>query len=99
MTININKGEKVKIKEINFEGNEKFSNWKLRRKMKKTKQKFFLRFWKRSKLIPEEYEADKQRIVDVMKAEGYRDARIVSDTIRKLDENNIAIDYKSKRRG
>ena len=96
MTININKGEKVKIKEINFDGNNKFSNWKLHRKMKKTKEKFFLRFWKRSKLIPEEYEADKQRIVDFMKAEGYRDARIVSDTIRKLDENNIAIDIKIK---
>ena len=96
MTININKGEKVKIKEINFDGNNKFSNWKLHRKMKKTKEKFFLRFWKRSKLIPEEYEADKQRIVDFMKAEGYRDARIVSDTIRKLDENNIAIDIKVK---
>jgi outer membrane protein insertion porin family len=96
MTININKGEKVKIKEINFDGNNKFSNWKLHRKMKKTKEKFFLRFWKRSKLIPEEYEADKQRIVDFMKAEGYRDARILSDTIRKLDENNIAIDIKVK---
>lgn len=94
MTININKGEKVKIKEINIKGNEKFSDWKLRRTMKKTKKKFFLRFWKRSKLIPEEFEADKQRIVDKLKENGYRDARIVNDTIKKLDENNIAIDLK-----
>ena len=96
MTINIDKGEKVKVKEINFEGNEKFSDWKLHRKTKKTKEKFFLRFWKRSKLIPKEYENDKQRIVDEMKSKGYRDARIVSDTIRKLDDNNIAIDIKVK---
>ena len=96
MTINIKKGEKVKIKDINFEGNKKFSDWKLHRKMKKTKEKFFLRFWKRSKLIPEEYKADKQRVVDLMKAEGYRDARIVNDTIRKLDKNNIAIDINVK---
>jgi len=94
MTININKGQKVKIKNINFKGNKKFTDAKLRRKMKKTKQKFFLRFWKRSKLIPEEYESDKQRVIDFMKEEGYRDARIVSDSISEIDENNIAIDIK-----
>ena len=45
MVVNVDKGERVKIREINFEGNEVFNDKKLRSKLKKTKQKFPLRFW------------------------------------------------------
>ena len=41
MIIDIDKGQKVKIKAINFEGNEKIADKKLRGAMKKTKQKRF----------------------------------------------------------
>ena len=51
MVVNVDLGKRVKIKEINFEGNEVFNDKKLRSKLKKTKKKFPLRFWKKSKFI------------------------------------------------
>jgi outer membrane protein insertion porin family len=39
MLIKIDRGEKVKIKKITFEGNEKISDKKLRKTMKNTKKK------------------------------------------------------------
>ena len=83
----------VKIKSVNISGNEVFSDWKIRRQMK-TKRKNFLRFWKRSKFIDEQYEKDKDKIVKKYKSQGYRDARIVSDSIIRLDEDDIAINLK-----
>ncbi len=89
--IDVDRGKKVKIKEINISGNDVFSDGKIRRQMKKTKKKNFLRFFKRSKYISEEYKKDKEKIIDKYKSEGYRDARIVSDTMIKLDDKNIAL--------
>ena len=93
LILNIDRGEKVKISSIDIEGNDVFSNAKVRRQMK-TKRKNFLRFWKRSKFIEEDYENDKEEIVKKYKEKGYRDARIVSDSISKIDDKNIAIDLK-----
>ncbi len=89
LNINIDKGERIKIRDINFNGNEIFGNAKLRSKLKKTKKKFPLRFWKKSKLIDEDYEADKENLISFYKEKGYRDARIEFDTIVINDEKTI----------
>lgn len=91
MNININKGDKVKIAEIRIKGNEKLSDGKIRGFMKKTKQKNLLRFWKRSKLIPEDFENDKENIINKYNERGYRDARIVSDSVIKKNSEEIDI--------
>ncbi len=83
MVVNVDKGERVKIREINFEGNEVFNDKKLRSKLKKTKQKFPLRFWRKSKFIEEDYNEGKQNLLDFYKERGYRDARIVQRYISK----------------
>ena len=92
MLVFIDKGEKVKIKKINFIGNEKISDKKLRKAMKNTKRKNFLRFLKRSKYIEENYKEDLVSIIDTYKENGYRDARIISDSIIYIDEKNISLD-------
>ncbi|HBC04024.1 MAG TPA: outer membrane protein assembly factor BamA, partial [Aequorivita sp.] len=94
MVISIDKGKRVKVKKINFEGNEHFTNGKLRRSMKKTKRKNFIRFWKRSKYTEEGFEEDRESILKKYKSNGYRDARIISDTLRVLDKKNVALDIK-----
>ena len=91
MLVNIEKSEKVKIKDIEFEGNEKLSNAKLRKQMKNTKQRNFFRFWKRSKYIQDDYEEDKVSIIDKYKENGFRDARIVSDTLIKNGNDRITL--------
>jgi outer membrane protein insertion porin family len=96
MTVNIEQGDKVKISSINIEGNEQFSDWKVKRMMKKTKEKFFLRFWKRSKFIEDEYEADKERVIKKFKEKGYRDARIVNDSVVVKSDTDIAVNIEVK---
>ncbi|HEX8562366.1 MAG TPA: outer membrane protein assembly factor BamA [Flavobacterium sp.] len=81
MLVNVDKGEKIKIKSINFEGNEKFSDKKLRKEMANTKQKNPLRIFKKSKFIQDDYRADLEKVMDKYKEKGYRDARIISDSV------------------
>src|SRR5690606_22995941 len=89
MVVNVNKGEKVKIRDIDFVGNDKLSDKRLAKALKKTKKKKFYRFWKKSKFIPEDYEGDLTNLMDTYAERGYRDARILSDTFTRVDDNNI----------
>ena len=93
MVVNVDLGGRVKIKDINFEGNEIFSDKKLRSKLKKTKKKFPLRFWKKSKFIEEEFENGKQDLLDFYKEKGYRDARIIKDTMVMNEDNTLTINF------
>ena len=61
LLINIDKGERVKIRDINFSGNDKFREKTLTSKLKNVKQKKFYRFWKKSKYI-DEYTEDKENL-------------------------------------
>lgn len=88
MLVNIDKGSKVKVSSITFEGNDKFSDAKLRGSMKNTKRRFPLRFWKGSKYIKEKYQEDLTGIVSKYKEKGYRDARVISDSISYNKKNN-----------
>ena len=99
LNINIDRGERIKIKNINFSGNEIYSDFKLRSKLKKTKKKFPLRFWKKSKLIDEDYIEDKENIIAFYKEKGYRDALIRFDTVILNDKTvdiNLNIDEGNK---
>ncbi len=91
MVINVNKGEKVKIRRIDFEGNDKFSNAKLRKSLKKTKKKQFGRLWKKSKYIEEDYSEDLKLLADKYAENGYRDARVLSDSIINVNDRNIDV--------
>ena len=81
MVVKVDKGDKLKIRSINFEGNEKFTDAKLRKAMKNTKQKNFFRVLKSSKYIKDKYKEDLVKVMDKYKEKGYRDARIISDTV------------------
>ena len=89
MLIHIDKGSKVKIDNITFEGNKEFKQEKLRKKLRKTKQRFAGRFWKRSKYVKKDFEEDLTKLVDFYKERGYRDARVVNDTLMRNKDGNI----------
>jgi outer membrane protein insertion porin family len=91
MNIYIDKGSKIKIKDIVFIGNKALADKKLRKAMKNTKEKFFGRFWKGSKYIEEEYQEDLEAILDKYSRLGYRDARILSEGISWNEDNTIDI--------
>ncbi|WP_391594567.1 outer membrane protein assembly factor BamA [Winogradskyella sp.] len=94
LLIRIDKGEKVKIKDIDFIGNEKIKDGKLRKAMKNTKQKNIIRVLKRSKYIEEDFRKDLVSVIDTYKENGYRDARIISDSIIYNNDKTISLDIK-----
>jgi outer membrane protein insertion porin family len=60
--------------------------------MKDTKEKNFFRILKASKFIKAKYKTDLEKVIASYKEKGYRDARILSDTITYLkDENALSI--------
>ena len=91
MAIFIDKGKKIKIKNILFKGNKTLSAIQLRKAMKNTKQKFIGRFWKGSKYIEEDYQEDLESILDKYSRLGFRDARILSENITWNENNTINI--------
>jgi len=94
MVVNIDRGNRVKIKSIDFEGVEKFSANKLVAQFKNTKKKNIFRFWKKSKYISKDYQEDLTSLIDFYKEKGYRDARVISDTIIDADNTDLAIKLK-----
>tara|TARA_R110002033_G_scaffold747_23_gene6733 strand:+ start:5540 stop:8224 length:2685 start_codon:yes stop_codon:yes gene_type:complete len=92
MLVNIDKGDKVKISSIDFDGNEQMSDKTLRKAMKDTKQKNFLRILKASKFIKDKYKSDLENVIAKYKEKGYRDARIISDSVKyNKEKNTLAI--------
>jgi len=92
----VNKGPRVKIDQIHFEGNEAFKEKTLRRKLKNTKQISPLRFWKRSKYIADKYREDKTRLEEFYHSKGFRNAHILSDSIYWISDNRLGINIQLK---
>jgi len=90
LNIIIDKNEKVKIEQIQFEGNEYFDSKRLRRVMKNTKQKD-LNIFKGSKYIESKLEEDRISLVDFYNENGFRDFRILKDSTYSLEDGKIAL--------
>ncbi|MBS7334174.1 MAG: outer membrane protein assembly factor BamA [Weeksellaceae bacterium] len=93
LILNVDRGERVKIDDIIFEGNNELSSKRLRKAMKDTKRKS-INVFKASKMIPDKYQADLENVVNEYKSVGFRDAKIVSDTIMQVDPKNLVVKIK-----
>ncbi len=91
LSVNIDRGNKVKISKIHFQGNEALGDKKLRRAMKKTKQKNPIRLFKRSKYSKEAFLEDQVSLINKYKENGYRDARITSDSLVILNDKRLEL--------
>lgn len=69
-------------------------DYKLRRLLKDTKEKKWWRIFKVSKYIKENFENDKKSLVKKYNELGYRDAKIISDSIILNNDNTISIEIK-----
>ncbi|MDO9261738.1 MAG: outer membrane protein assembly factor BamA [Flavobacteriaceae bacterium] len=92
MLVMIDKGERIKIKNINIVGNEGFKDQAVKKSMKKTKESMLGRFWKPSKYIEADYKTDLENIITKYSEKGHRDARIINESISWNDDNTINID-------
>ncbi|MBQ6861490.1 MAG: outer membrane protein assembly factor BamA [Alistipes sp.] len=87
----IDRGERVKINRINFNGNTNFDDKRLRRTFKKTHQKS-INFFKSKKYLAENLEEDKELLIDFYNSKGYRNATVLRDSIYEVEPNRLAID-------
>lgn len=92
--VDVDKKSKVKIKEINIEGNKNFSDAKLKKYMKKTHEMAWYKVFGSGKFIQEKYEEDKDKMVAKMREKGYREAEILSDSVYKFTDKTVKIDLK-----
>lgn len=91
VTFAIDRRDKVKIGRINFTGNGEFTDKRLRRTFKKTHQKS-INIFKGTKLNEQEYENDKDLLIDFYNSKGFRNAHIVRDSIYPINEKRLGID-------
>ena len=91
LKISVDKKKKVKINEIIIHGNNEFKTGKVRRQLKDTKQKSWNIFTS-SKFIEDSYESDKQKLIAKYNDKGFRDARIVKDTVYTYNKKSINIE-------
>lgn len=88
--VDVNKGPKVKVAKIEFEGNQNISSSRLRKTLKETHQ-ISINVFKSPKFIEEDYENDKPGIINHYLSEGFRDAKIIGDSIIQVAPNRIRL--------
>ncbi|OFY94591.1 MAG: outer membrane protein assembly factor BamA, partial [Bacteroidetes bacterium RIFOXYC12_FULL_35_7] len=97
LDFDIKKNNKVKIFKVDFQGNTVFTERQLLRAMKNTKQKNGpgkYNIFRTSKFIEENFRDDKNKIIAKYNEKGYRDAKIVLDSVSKYDDRHVQIKIK-----
>ena len=90
LNIHVDKNERIKILDISFDGNEFFPDKRLRRVMKNTKKRD-LNIFKASKYIEDQYEEDMESLVTFYNENGFRDFKVLGDSVFVSEENRISI--------
>ncbi|MFK8102189.1 MAG: outer membrane protein assembly factor BamA [Saprospiraceae bacterium] len=89
LVFDVDRNKKVKVQRISFIGNENIKSKKLRKTMDNTKRR--AKWFSSSKLIKPEYETDKKSIIAYYNTIGFRDARILKDSIWRGDNGHLQI--------
>ncbi len=89
----VDRGPKIKIKTINFIGNDNVSDFKLAKSMKKTKSAKIYNFFSSKKFNEKEYQNDKKSLISAFNEAGYRDARLLKDSIYTVKPGRLGIDF------
>lgn len=90
--IDIDKNDKVKVHKIYIDGNKVLSDKKIQRTMKKTNEKKRLvNLFRQKKFVEQDYENDLNLIIKKYNELGYRDARIVSDSVAAYNDKLVDV--------
>ncbi|MCF6365963.1 MAG: outer membrane protein assembly factor BamA, partial [Bacteroidales bacterium] len=92
LNIYINKFKKTRIENLIIKGNTLFPERKLKWfKLKDTKEKRWYGLFKPSKYIKSTFNEDKKNLIAEYNKEGYRDAKIIEDSVYDANEQNVNI--------
>ena len=86
VTFNVDRGKKIRIKDINYTGNTDVKPMKLAKNMKETHAATWYNFFKSKKFKEKEYEKDRKTVLVAFNEAGYRDARLVRDSVYFLED-------------
>lgn len=88
----VKKGDKVKVEDFIFYGNSGLRDKDLRQSIKKIKRRYHkINIFASSKFIEEKFETEKQNIINKYLSKGYRDARIVSDSVKQIRPGRVLV--------
>ncbi|MBD5199830.1 MAG: outer membrane protein assembly factor BamA [Bacteroides sp.] len=92
VNISVNKHDKVKVHKIYIEGNEVLTDKAIKSAMKKTNENGnLLNLFKQKKFVEADYENDLNNIIEKYNEKGYRDAKILSDSVANYDGKTVDI--------
>ena len=86
------KRDKVKVHKIYIDGNEVLTDNQLQRVMKKTNEKGkLINLFRQKKFVEQDYEDDLKRIIEKYNEKGYRDAKILADSVVPYDDKTVDV--------
>ncbi|MDE7109473.1 MAG: outer membrane protein assembly factor BamA, partial [Muribaculaceae bacterium] len=92
LDVDVDRHNKVKVHKIYIDGNEVLSDRKVKGAMKKTNENGnILNLFKQKKFVDSDYKDDKNRILEKYNELGYRDARILRDSVVKYDDDHVDV--------
>ena len=97
VNFDVDRGERIRIKTINFIGAEDVKEYKIAKEMKKTKSAKYYNFFHSKKFNEKEYVNDKMSSINAFNEAGYRDARLLRDSVYYIEPNRLAIDLEFDR--
>jgi outer membrane protein insertion porin family len=92
LTIKVAKGKKVRIEDVDIKGNTVMKDWQLRRKLEDSKRFRWYNPFNSGKYLEENLSKDLPAIAEKYNAKGYRDARVVKDTVYFVSPNRVKIE-------
>ena len=81
LIFNIDPGQRLEVKDINFNGNDEFSDRKLRKKIKPLKEDAWWKIFGKKVFKEEDFVEGKEKILSFYRENGFSDVRILSDSV------------------
>ena len=88
----VERGPRVRISDVEFNGNEALTDKKLRKAMKETRRKRWYNIFGSSKFISTDFQADLVKVREAYNNAGYRNATIVHDTVYQVSPTRVRVE-------
>jgi outer membrane protein insertion porin family len=92
LRIKIDRNKRIKINDVIITGNDNLKTRKVRKLLKDTKKKGFYRIFSSSKFQEKTFEADQMHVIDKYNELGFRDAKILRDTVYRHNHKTVNVE-------
>ena len=89
--LQVEKGKKMHIHEMELSGNQQLSETQVKRKLKGIGAREGWKIWNRARYTPKKYDEAKAQLLAYYQDLGYRDAQIVADSVYHLHDHKMLV--------